>query len=493
MKRSRRTLVPAVVLALGAATVLSSAAGAAEAAPAVPSCSASYAVTNSWPGGYTAAVTLTNSGQAWRDARLTFTPGSAPMQGWTGSWTATDAGLSVATGAVASGASVVLGYTALGAPAEAAPAFAVDGVGCSAALAPAAVKVTKKCKTAKNGRKVCRTVTRTIKKSPRPTTSAPVPTTTTPLPTTSSPTPTPTGSTPVERWGQLRVCGTTMCDRNGSKVQLRGVSSMWLNWEDDGYAENLQALKTMRDQWGLTVIRAAMGVEPAGAYLSNPSKATAQVDRIVQNAIDAGVYVIVDWHDHNAANHTSQSVQFFTDMARKYGNQPNVIWETFNEPLQVSWTGVLKPYHQSVVSAIRSVDPDNIVVLGTPQWSQKVDEAALSPVSGTNLMYTLHFYSCTHTQWLRDAGDKALQAGLPLFVTEWGATNADGGLDGKVCESEGQAWIDWMKARGVSWAAWKLDGCTDSSCILREGAPASGPWDSWLQGHGAFVKRSVQG
>lgn len=383
-------------------------------------------------------------------------------------------------------------------PSAASPTSAprrTDAVPGSARVAPAAVKVTKKCKTAKNGKKVCRTVTKTVKKStkPKPTTTSPSPTTSSPSPTTSSPTPTPTGSTPVERWGQLQVCGTTMCDRTGQKVQLRGVSSMWLNWEDDGYAEDLTALRTMRDQWGLTVIRAAMGVEPAGAYLSNPGKATAQVDRIVQNAIAAGVYVIVDWHDHTAESHTTQSVQFFTEMARKYGNTPNVIWETYNEPLQVSWTGVLKPYHQTLVSAIRAVDPDNIIVLGTPQWSQKVDEAAQSPLSGTNLMYTLHFYSCTHTQWLRDAADTALRAGLPLFVTEWGATHADGGLDGRVCEAEGQAWIDWMKTRGVSWSAWKLDGCTDSSCILRQGAPRSGPWDSWLQGHGAFVRRSVQG
>ncbi|HYN95290.1 MAG TPA: RICIN domain-containing protein, partial [Pilimelia sp.] len=112
-------------------------------------------------------------------------------------------------------------------------------------------------------------------------------------PTTAAPPPPPTSGTPVARFGQLRVCGTRMCASNGSQVQLRGVSSMWLNWESRGYAENLTALRWMRDNWGLTVIRAAMGVEPAGAYLSDPARARGQVERIINNAVAAGVYVIV--------------------------------------------------------------------------------------------------------------------------------------------------------------------------------------------------------
>ncbi|WP_207312378.1 cellulase family glycosylhydrolase [Lentzea alba] len=69
---------------------------------------------------------------------------------------------------------------------------------------------------------------------------------------------------------------------------------------------------------------------------------------------------------------------FFTDLARRNGHLPNVIWEPWNEPLQVSWNDVMKPYDQAVVNAIRSVDPDNGVVLGTPTWSQDVDRLEAS-------------------------------------------------------------------------------------------------------------------
>jgi hypothetical protein len=294
--------------------------------------------------------------------------------------------------------------------------------------------------------------------------------------------------TPVARWGALRVCGTSVCSSSGTPVQLKGQSSMWLNWEGT-YSVNKSAMQWMRDNWNLSVFRAAMGVEPSGAYLSDPARMKTMVNTIVQNAIDLGVYVIVDWHDHNAQDHRSQAVSFFSEMATKWGGYPNVIWEDFNEPLNVSWSNTLKPYHQAVVSAIRQRDEDNLIVLGTPNWSQYVDQAANDPLSGSNLLYTLHFYSCSHTQWLRDRANTARSKGLALFVTEWGATHADGGLDGRVCLDEAQRWHDWMNANGIGWAAWKLDDCSDSSCILRPGAPAGGGWtDTWLHGHGPFVR-----
>ncbi len=298
------------------------------------------------------------------------------------------------------------------------------------------------------------------------------------------------GDTPVGRHGQLRVEGNQLIDHSGVPVQLKGVSSMWLHWEDRGYAESLPALEWMRDNWSLQVFRAAMGVEPAMAYLDDPATARSQVETVVQNAIAAGVYVIIDWHDHNAHEHQAEAQSFFADMAQTYGDVPNVIYEVYNEPENVDWSTVVKPYHEALVSTIRQHDPDNLIVLGTPQWCQLVNEAADDPVAGANLLYTLHFYSCSHTGWLRDAGDYARAAGIPLFVTEWGASDADGGLDQVTCLDEAQTWHDWMNANSISWTAWKLDGCDDSTCYFaNDDAPLDGGWtDEWLHGHAPFVR-----
>ncbi len=289
--------------------------------------------------------------------------------------------------------------------------------------------------------------------------------------------------------GQLRVEGTQLVNEQGVAVQLKGPSSMWLNWENTGYASDPDGLRFLRDNWQASLIRAAMGVNVSGAYLTDPERAKAQVKAIVDLALELGLYVIIDWHDHEAEAHQEEATAFFTEMATQYGSYPNVLYETYNEPLQVDWVTIVKPYHEAVVAAIRAVDPDNVIILGTPNWSQYVDRAAANPVAGTNLMYTLHFYACSHTTALRQRGDAALAKGLPLFVTEWGATNADGGVTGELCLDEAFAWTDWMDLNKISWTAWKLDDCTDLSCYFRSGTPKTGNWtDEQLNGHGPFVR-----
>jgi endoglucanase len=291
------------------------------------------------------------------------------------------------------------------------------------------------------------------------------------------------------RHGQLRVEGPRLVDELGVPVQLKGVSTMWLNWEER-YSASRSGLEWMRDNWNVSVVRAAMGIEPSGAYLTDPDRAVEQLREVVQNAIDVGVYVLIDWHAHNAYEHVDEAVGFFSRISAEFGSQPNVLYEPFNEPLEIQWSTQIKPYHEAVVRAIRAQDPDNIVVLGTRSWSQRVDEAAEDPVSGNNLMYTVHFYACDHGAFQLRQAQAARAAGLPLFVTEWGATPADGGAaEPIVCEEHALVWLDWLDQEGISWAAWKLDGCRHSSCFFPSRmAPVDGGWtDQWLNGHARFV------
>lgn len=437
---------------------------------------ANFTVVNNWSTGYQGEFTITNNTSSqissWR-VEFDLPTGTTISQAWNAQQTTsgnryvfTNAGWN---GTLSAGASTSFGFITNG------PHYpvncTVNGEPCSGLPKPSPPP------------SIPWTTPPVMPPTTPPTTQPP----TTQPPTTQPPTTPPAGATPVERHGKLQVCGSGLCDQHGQKVQLRGISSMWLHWQTQPYAENLSALLWMRDNWNLQVFRAAMGVEPAGAYLSNPDRARRQVETIINNAVTAGVYVIVDWHAHEAENHRAQAVAFFSDLARRYGHLPNVIWEPYNEPLQVSWSNTIKPYHEAVVSAIRAVDPDNIIVLGNSTWSQDVDIAAADPVRGTNIMYTLHFYSCTHTAALRAKADAAIRAGAALFVTEWGASHADGGLDGRLCESEAQTWVDWMRANNISWTAWKLDVGTDTTNLLSPGAPVTGGWDNYLRGHGPFV------
>lgn len=275
----------------------------------------------------------------------------------------------------------------------------------------------------------------------------------------------------VEKHGQLRVQGNRIVDQSGAPVQLRGMSLFWSQWIPKYYTVN--TVKWLRDDWKVTVVRAAMAAE-RGGFESNPDAERDKVIAVVDAAIQLGIYVVIDYHAHTAHENTAQAKAFFADMAKRYGNTPNVLYEPYNEPLRVSWSKVLKPYHEAVIDSIRQYDPDNIVIVGTPQWSQLVAEAAADPIKRPNVAYTLHFYANTHGQWLRDEAKKAMDRGVALFVTEYGTTAANG--DGKVDEKATREWWGFLDRHSISHLNWSVADIRESSAALMPGASPDGGW-----------------
>lgn len=278
----------------------------------------------------------------------------------------------------------------------------------------------------------------------------------------------------------------------GQPASFAGNSLFWSNngWGGDKYY-NASTVKWLKDDWKSTLVRAAMGVEAPGGYLEDANGNKSRVKAVVDAAIANDMYVIIDWHTHYAEQYQSQAIAFFQEMARTYGNKNHVIYEIYNEPLQVSWSGVVKPYAQAVVNAIRAIDPDNLIIVGTPTWSQDVDVAARDKLSGTNIAYTLHFYAGSHGQFLRDKADAALSNGAALFVTEWGTVNADG--DGGVNTGETNAWVEFMKSRNLSHANWSITDKSEGASAVVPGASTNGGWNSsQLTASGTLVRNIVR-
>lgn len=293
---------------------------------------------------------------------------------------------------------------------------------------------------------------------------------------------------PVAQYGDLKVVGNQIQSKlTNTQVQLRGMSLFWSQW--GGAFWNASAVNSTVDNWGATVVRAAMGVE-SGGYLTNPAAEKARVKAVVDAAIAKGIYVIIDWHDHNATVHTNEAKAFFTEMAQTYGNKDNVIFEIYNEPDGESWSEI-KTYAQTVISAIRGTGSDNLIVVGTPTWSQDVDQAANSPITGfSNIAYTLHFYAGTHKQSLRDKATYALSKGIPLFVTEFGTCDASG--NGNLDLVESQTWINFLNANKLSWANWSLFDKNETASALVPGASTTGVWtDASLTASGKWVKAKL--
>lgn len=291
-------------------------------------------------------------------------------------------------------------------------------------------------------------------------------------------------SDPV-RLPRLEVNGTYLMNDQGDTVQLRGVSYGWHNLWPRFY--NAESVRYLVEEWHATLLRASMGIGINDlSYLVNPDYAKERITTVVDAAIEQGVYVLIDWHSHTLE--LEPAVQFFTEMATRYKGVPNVIYEIFNEPVEQSWSEV-KAYSEKVIRAIRSVEPESVILVGCPHWDQDIHLVAQDPIVGEkNLMYTVHFYAGTHKEWLRQASDYALSKNVPIFVSECAAMNADG--DGPLDVEEWQRWIDWMDAHRISWAAWSISDKHETCSMLLPSVASEGGWQEFeIKEWGQMVRR----
>lgn len=267
--------------------------------------------------------------------------------------------------------------------------------------------------------------------------------------------------------GSLAVEGTKLVDQDGDVVQLRGVSTHGLAWfpqyvNDECFSD--------LSSWGANVVRLALYTHESGGYCTdgNQEELRKLVADGVTYAIANDLYVIIDWHVLNEGNpntYISEASAFFAEISKEYADCPNVIYEICNEPCNgTSWSEI-KSYANTIIPLIRANDADAVILVGTPNWSQYVDEAAADPLSGyDNIMYTLHFYAATHKDDLRARLQTAHEAGLPIFVSEFGICDASG--NGSIDTDSANAWIELLDADDISYVCWNLSNKNESSAIL---------------------------
>lgn len=271
-------------------------------------------------------------------------------------------------------------------------------------------------------------------------------------------------------YGKLHVNGKFLSDKNNKPVQLKGISTHGIAWFPQYI--NKDTFKTFKEDWNMNVIRLSMYTEDYGGYCSSDNNQKEYLKSLIYKGIDAAkelnMYVIVDWHilnDKNPLIHVDEAIKFFNEVSSKYGNDPHILYEICNEPNgDTSWEDI-KSYSNKVIPVIRNNAPDSIIIVGTPNWSQDVDIASESPIENyDNLMYSLHFYADTHKDDLRNKMNKAIENGLPIFVTEYGLCDASG--NGSINIPESNKWINALNKNNISYVAWNLSNKDESSAIL---------------------------
>ena len=281
---------------------------------------------------------------------------------------------------------------------------------------------------------------------------------------------------PVSHFGKLVACGANICgEKTGTStpIQLKGPSLFW-STGDPAVLFDPITVEWFTVNFNIGVIRAPMAIKYYGenkepisvsdgnqgvtsyGYLSTGSEYKGLTKNLIKKIVDAAIendiYVIVDWHSHNAHSETSEAANFFKEMATEYKDVPNLIWEIYNEPVSAS-ASQINEYAKTVAAAIRGAGNENLIVVGTNFYSSKPNEQAQQGLHNTykNIAYTLHFYAgADHNGYKSNLASNA-----PTFVTEWGASAADGGQNqSTVNDASGwRSWMDQNKLSGCMWFA----------------------------------------
>ncbi len=291
---------------------------------------------------------------------------------------------------------------------------------------------------------------------------------------------------PVSHFGKLVSCGANICgEKTGTStpIQLKGPSLFW-STGDPAVLFDPVTVEWFTLNFNIGIIRAPMAIkyygqnkEPISAsdgnqgvtsygYLSTGSEYKVLTKNLIKKIVDAAIendiYVIVDWHSHNAESETSEAANFFKEMATEYKDVPNLVWEIYNEPMCDA--GQVNSYAKTVTAAIRGTGNENLIIVGSPSWSSQPNTQAAQGLhnSYANIAYSLHFYAA---EGAHNSYQNNIPSNAPTFVTEWGATGANG--DGSVSDASG--WRSWMDQKNIGGCMWFAGPDKQSSAMFPEG------------------------
>lgn len=262
----------------------------------------------------------------------------------------------------------------------------------------------------------------------------------------------------------LHVEGRDIKDSHGNKVVLRGVSLPDLATNDyRGGTEKspLELIDLLSDRdkgWYATVIRLpAYPIWDLG-YNANPTRYYEKyIKPAVERCVEKEIYCIIDWHYvDDPQKFDSETRAFWSDIAPKFKDYPNILFEVFNEDSTDrswdSWKNIVQPW----VNLIRSYAPQNLILVGAPHYAQHLYDAPDNPIEGDNIVYVAHIYPGLDKRhwdsWIFNVADR-----LPIFITEWGFRKGAQYPTSGTITSFGIPFKEKLEKYNLSWTNWVAD------------------------------------
>jgi len=292
--------------------------------------------------------------------------------------------------------------------------------------------------------------------------------------------------TAPELQANFEVDGPTIIDPNGEEFVPKGVNVSGYQWV--WQRPTVSDLDLIVDCWNFNTVRVNSflfeGQVPYAQFDVNNN-----LDEMVDAFTSQGVVVIFEGHDRIGSYYAGEDldtlVNWFTDLARRYRDNPYVWFDVMNEPgsrrgiESEQWINM----HGRVIEGIRNIaGSDNIIIVEGAYGGQDNPSDNASPVTESailwhssdilnyngqtydNIMFSIHTYDLWNQgdDKLGDFFDQVHAQGLAILVGEYGVfTDQD-------TQAAAESTFNTTIPRNIGRIVWHWDG-SDNNDLTTDG------------------------
>lgn len=272
----------------------------------------------------------------------------------------------------------------------------------------------------------------------------------------------------------LTIAGNRIYNKNNQSVVFRGVNIADPLVLSQNAISGDRLFQVLKEDWNANIIR--VPIHP-GFYKANSNYLKEYVDPIVQYGKKYKLYVLLDWHGignlqtgespifdwfsqapwntlispntpYNADMTLAQT--FFSEAGARYKDAYWVIYGTFNEPENITWSAH-KACTEQLIDTLRFQNPNAIVTVSGTNWGYQLDTAVSNPIGRNQVIYETHIYpGRPSSEW--QVFVKNLSQTHPILLGEWGFTDTDGQF--KADDTYATTIMSFANQNQIHWTAW---------------------------------------